>query len=204
MSRSVTWLTALRISWCPSICSEVKFPSRHVFRMTLQWVCEVFNLWRAGCETLTLCQLVSFLRRTFLPRCLQSRGIFLFTSSDCWSSRFRIFIPMAFLLTESCCCIFFQICSKSPGVFPYSESDGYRGSLKTSTCQPPLPFPCSSDSCVTQMLALCLFMPSRFLIGTNLLRLFQYKHRWRQSFVFLLVQLESPGSFNTWRLLKMI
>lgn len=132
MSQSVTWRTALRISWCPSICSEVKFPSRHVFRMILQWVCEVFNLWRADCKTLTLCQLVSFLRRTFLPRCLQSRGIFLFTFSDCWNSRFRIFIRTAFLLTESCCCIFFQICSKSPGVFPYSESDGYRGSLKTS------------------------------------------------------------------------
>lgn len=83
------------------------------------------------------------------------------------TQRLRILVMKTFF-TESCCCICFLICSEAPGCFPLSESRGSSASLKTPTLpELLLQFPCSFDFCVTQILVLCFFMPSRFLIWTE-------------------------------------
>lgn len=94
---------------------------------------------------------------------IQSCGIFRFSFLGCGNSRSWILVMKTFFTVMLLCLL--SGLFRSSWVFSSFRSRGSSVSLKTPTLPDLLlQFPCSFDFCVTQILVLCLFMPSRFLI----------------------------------------
>lgn len=118
------------------------------------------------CETLGFCFNFSvFSGKLSSPpnAFIQSCGIFRFSFLGCGNSRSWILVMKTFFTVM----LLYLLSGlfRSSRVFPSFRSRGFTVSLKTPTLPGLLlQFPCSFDFCVTQILVLCLFMPSRFLI----------------------------------------